>query len=451
MHKEVSIRVNRVTKGSESENKMKKRNRRLALGLVFLLAAQLLCGCSASPTQETDVGKIQTQKNNVQESEVQQMEESSAAVSNTSWHQPEKTIGELAYEHSMELQYADQFAVDYYEDGYVLFTIRDGGRYLLLPSAEEAVETASAADKGILDSLPEDIAVIQDTPQKIYMVATSAMDFFISLDGLDAIHLSGTNASGWYLPAAKEALEKGAIQFAGKYNAPDYELIVSEECDLAIESTMIYHTPEVKEKLEQFGIPVFVERSSYETHPLGRVEWIKLYGALLRKEETANTLFQQEIKELDGIFAEENTGQTVAFFYINSAGYANVRKSTDYVAQMIELAGGKYIFENLGEGENALSTVNMDMEEFYAGAKDADYIIYNSTIDGELDSIEQLLDKSPLLKDFKAVQNGNVWCTGKNLFQETMGLGVMIQDIHTLLTDTSGELEELTYMHRLQP
>ena len=39
---------------------------------------------------------------------------------------------------------------------------------------------------------------------------------------------------------------------------------------------MIYHTPEVKEQLEDFGVPVLVERSSYENHPLGRMEWIKL-------------------------------------------------------------------------------------------------------------------------------------------------------------------------------
>ena len=41
----------------------------------------------------------------------------------------------------------------------------------------------------------------------------------------------------------------------GKYSAPDYELILVQGCDLAVESTMIYHTPEVKEQLEQTGHP----------------------------------------------------------------------------------------------------------------------------------------------------------------------------------------------------
>ena len=68
-------------------------------------------------------------------------------------------------------------------------------------------------------------------------------------------------------------------------------------------------------------------------------------------------------------------------------------KTGDYVSNMIELAGGKYVPEDTGESDNALSTMNMQMEEFYAKAKDADYIIYNSTIDGELSTIDELLAK----------------------------------------------------------
>lgn len=125
-----------------------------------------------------------------------------------------------------------------------------------------------------------------------------------------------------------------------------------------------------------------------------------------------------------------------------------MRKSGDYVAEMIALAGGTYVPQGLAGNENALSTMNMQMESFYAAARDADYIIYNSTIDGELDSLDQLLDKSSLLADFKAVKEGNVWCTEKSLFQETMGLGDMILDIHRILTEK--EPEGLRYMHRLR-
>ncbi|MBR0396656.1 MAG: hypothetical protein IJI10_00145 [Eubacterium sp.] len=49
---------------------------------------------------------------------------------------------------------------------------------------------------------------------------------------------------------------------------------------LALESTKILHTPEVQEMIEDLGIPVMIDRSSYELEVLGRIEWVKLYGAL---------------------------------------------------------------------------------------------------------------------------------------------------------------------------
>lgn len=337
----------------------------------------------------------------------------------------------------MELEYAQQFSVDYYERDYKLITIAGSDRYLVVPEGA-----------GIPGDLPEDITVLQQPMDRIYLVATSAMDLFRSLNAIDRIRLSGTDTAGWYIPEAAQALAEGSMLYAGKYSAPDYELIFSEGCDLAVESTMIYHTPEVKEQLERLGIPVLVERSSYESHPLGRMEWVKLYGALLNQESEAQRIFEETAAALKPVLGQSGTDKTVAFFYITSAGTVNVRKSGDYVAEMIRMAGGQYVPEGLEDNGNALSTMNMDMESFYAAAKDADILIYNSTIDGELERIDQLLEKSCLLADFKAVQSGNVWCTGRNMFQESMALGEMILELHSVLNEDNPQ--GLAYLHHLQ-
>lgn len=347
---------------------------------------------------------------------------------------------ELQFDYSLELAYADQFTVDYYQGGYAKITIGGTDTYLLVPE-----------DAAVPDRLPDTVTVLQQPLNSIYLVATSAMDLFRELDALDAISLSGTDAAGWYIPQARQAMEEGRITYAGKYSAPDYEVILAQDCDLALESTMIYHTPEVKEQLEKFGIPVLVERSSYESHPLGRIEWLKLYAVLLDKEDVAEAYFAQLTDTLSPVLEQPNTGRTVAFFYITSNGAANVRKSGDYIAKSIELAGGQYIFSDLAsEDGNALSTMNMQMEAFYAGARDADILIYNSAIDGEIQTIDQLLAKRPLLKDFQAVKTGNIWCTGKNLFQESLGLGNLITDLHTILTADEPENLQLTYLHHVE-
>lgn len=345
---------------------------------------------------------------------------------------------ELTYTGSMDLVYAEKFAVDYYEDGYALITVNQDMQYLLVPEGMEAPE-----------DLAEGIAVLQQPVDHIYLVASAVMDMFVSMDALDSVRFSGLQESGWYIKEAREAMEAGDILYAGKYSTPDYEQILAEGCGLAVENTMIYHTPEVKEQLENFGIPVLVDYSSYEAEPLGRTEWVKLYGLLIGKEEAAEEAFQSEMEAFQSIQeSEEDIGdeKSVAFFYITANGEANVRKSSDYLAKMIDMAGGEYIFRNLGDEESASSTETMQMEEFYAGAKDADYIIYNSTIDGELSSLDELLAKSPLLKDFKAVESGNVFCTTRDLYQSSMELGTIISDIHSMLTDRT----DMTYIYPLE-
>lgn len=355
-----------------------------------------------------------------------------------SWKTTDHTISkELTYETGMKLDYATEFAVDYYDNGFTLISIADGSRFLL-----------NTEDKEVPQDLADDITVLKAPVSDIYLVASATMDMFCSIGALDSICLSGLTTEKWEIPEAKEAMESGQILYAGKYNAPDYELICSKNCELAVESTMIGHAPEVKENLESFGIPVLVDHSSYEANPLGRTEWVKLYGVLTGKEEEAVKAFEEQKQYVEELSDAEDTGKTVAFFYITTAGTVSVRKSNDYVPKMIDLAGGSYIFENLKGEDNAASSVNMQMEEFYAQAKDADYLVYNSTIDGNLETIEDLLGKSSLFENFKAVKNGNVWCIGQNLYQDTMDTGSIIHDFHEMLT--SEDTDELTYMYRLK-
>lgn len=342
----------------------------------------------------------------------------------------------LTYTHSLDLQYAKQFRVDYYDGGYACICISDGSRCLIVPEHAE-----------IPEGLDADIVVLQQPIQNIYLAATASMCLFDALDGLDAISYSSLQADSWYVDGARQAMENGKILFAGKYSEPDYEMLVSNGCTLALESTMIYHTPDVKEKLQELGIPVLTDWASYETHPLGRTEWIKLYAVMLGKEEEANRLFQEQVEYANSVDAED-TGKTVAFFYLSTSGYAVVRKPGDYLTKMIDLAGGNYIFTDLGGDESASTTVSMEMERFYAAAKDADYFIYNGTLDDTVTSLDELLDKNELLADFKAVQEQNVWCTNKNVYQETTQFGKMIAQMNQIFAGTAED--DLEFFYRLK-
>ncbi len=393
---------------------MRGRKNITIVSCLFLIGLLWLSGCGSPSSDST-------------EKTVQSQTESGQAAPD--WNS-------LKVEKSMELLYAENFSVDYYEGGYKLLQTMDGTKILVVPE-----------DKETPQNVDEETIVLKAPVQNMYLVSSAVMDIFSKLDAIDTLRFSSQTEDNWYVDAARQAMEDGSLVYAGKYSKPDYELIVSEGCSLAIENSMIFHSPEVIEMLESFDIPVLVEYSSYESHPMGRVEWIKFFGALVDKEDEAQRIFDEQIDILDSVTANENTGKTVAFFYITSNGLVQVRQSNDYIPKMIELAGGKYIFENLGDSESKRSTMNMQVEEFYNGAKDADYIIYNSTIDGELSSVDELIDKCPVLADFKAVKDGNVWCTTNDMYQQSMSIGYMIKDIHSMLSD--GDEEDMTYLFRL--
>lgn len=362
---------------------------------------------------------------------------------------PAKTAAApLTYDHSMELSYAENFAVDYYEGGYKLLTTQlNGDRILIVPKHQQVPEDTEALVSPSAEGKPGKLIVLQEPVKNLYLVASSVMDMFAQLDSMDAISMCGLKEEDWYIPAAKQAMKDGTLLYAGKYSQPDYELLLSQNCSMAIENSMIYHTPEVMEKLDEFGIPTLVEYSSYEEHPLGRVEWVRFFGALLDQEEKADQLFEKQKEALKRVEAEESTGKTVAFFYITSNGLVQVRQSTDYIPKMIELAGGKYVFENLGDPDSRRSTVNLQLEDFYEGAQDADFLVYNTTIDRQVQTLEDLLKKCSLLKDFKAVKNHQVWCTTEDMYQQSMSAGNLIEDFHRMLT---GDDKETRYLYRLK-
>ena len=306
--------------------------KRIFCALLAALTALALCACGAAQDSE------------------------SGGQASLSW-------GELSFEETMPLRYAEQFSVSYAGEGYKFITIGKDQEFLLV---------AEGAD--VPSGVPETVTVLQQPLDEIYLVASAAMDSFARLDAVGCVRFSGRRESDWCIGKAQQAMRSGELLYAGRYSEPDYELILSKGCDLALENTMIYHSPEVVEQFETLGIPVLVEMSSYESEPFGRMEWVKLYGALLGKEDEATALFDEKMDSVSGVLDAEPTEKTVAFFYVTSNGAVNVRKSADYVAKSIAMAGGQYVAFDDSTEENAQSAVTVQMETFYAGAHDADVL-----------------------------------------------------------------------------
>lgn len=353
---------------------------------------------------------------------------------------------------------ATQYHISRYRDakgkeGYICLSFSDGNRYLLIPKggaipAKLKSEIDSKKSHGGNVRTKDGLIILKKPLKNLYLAASGAMSHFVVLDAMNDLLFTGTRQNDWYIDEAKAAMKDGTLLFAGKYSEPDYESLLKYKTSLAIENTMILHTPDVKEKLETVGIPVMIDLSSYETTPLGRAEWIKVYGILLGKEKEANAFFKAQKEQIQSVSREKSTGLTVAFFYLDSQGRAVVRKSDDYIPKMIQMAGGNYIFKDL-KSQNSSShsgTVTMSLEKFYQDAADADILIYNAAIESPLKSVADLTQKNALFKKFKAVKDDRVWCSEPSMYQASDSTAQIIGDFHKALSGST----DTVYLRKLQ-
>ena len=353
----------------------------------------------------------------------------------------------LQYLSKDENEYAKCFAICRYENGYAVLAVDDGRRYLIVPEGAEIPERTA-----------EDLIILHQPLDRIYLAASAVMCQFDEIGAVGNVILSGLEKDGWYIEAAREAMEKGTLEYGGKYSAPDYERIVAAGVNLAVESTMIHHTPKVQEKLEKLGIPVMIDRSSYESEPLGRAEWVKVYGLVTGHEEEAASAFEEQkgyVEEIlkntepDSVDSFQNTEQaqqkTVAIFSINSTRQVVTRGAGDYFGKMVEIAGGTLSTPATDAGR---ATQTVSMESFYAAAEQADILIYNASIEDAPENLQQMCAKDSILTQFRAVQEGNVWCMRSSLYQNASRTGAIIRDLHAIV---AGEAEDETeFFYRLK-
>jgi len=240
----------------------------------------------------------------------------------------------FTYSGSVTLDYAKNFTIDEYECGMKLISVPlTGQSLLLLPQGHDMPEL-------LPENISDNVIILQTPISKTLVSTTPVMSLVNRVGALDKVPLTTYDVNEWYIDSVRAAMESGKLTFAGDYKALDFETLANLQPELSIFSTMIYDVPEVSAKLAELKIPVFIDYSTFENHPLGRTEWIKLYGALYGYEDEAAIAFDEQKNIVEGLNAGEIGDKTVSIFYISSKGNIYVRNSGDYIAKMVELAGG---------------------------------------------------------------------------------------------------------------
>lgn len=322
--------------------------------------------------------------------------------------------------------------------------------WLLLP---EGVDKVSGAPAGI------NIMTFRDR-QNIMVSSASTMALINAMDALSKVPMTTADTT-WRIQEIKDAIDKGTVKEVGKYSKPDYEQIISigaeKHVTFAVFSTMLDSVPDVYDQLTKTcNLRIMRDQSSYESHPLGRTEWIKIYGEIFDMRDKSDAVFNGQVEILNETTSKINVPEaerkTVLIFYTTSTKDTfYVRNAADYVTELVNLGGGKQVAE-IGPGKSG--NTKMTQESFIQECSQADYVLYNWTsgASGVKDeSLQGLIDArlGDWFKDFKAYKEGNVWRTSNDFYQKMDKMGEMVADIYKMLYGENVS-DTLTYVNRLK-
>lgn len=139
--------------------------------------------------------------------------------------------------------------------------------------------------------------------------------------------------------------QSGKIVDFGSSMSPDIEKIITVSPDAILLSP--FNNSGGHGGLDKLGIPI-VECADYmESDPLGRAEWIKLYGILFGKESEADSIFSKVTETYTQIEkeAQQETGSHPSLLYgLDNGGSWFIPGGKSYMAKMFASAGANYIF-----------------------------------------------------------------------------------------------------------
>ena len=198
-------------------------------------------------------------------------------------------------------------------------------------------------DSPLPDKLPQG-TVVRTPVENIIMYSTIHASIWEELDALENVagicepeYLTSQNA--------KQMLAEGKIQDCGMAASPNVERIIDIEGKFIVASPFENGGYGQAEKL---GIPIFESADYMENHPLGRVEWMKVFGLLSGKEEVADSLFRSTEDNYNSLkaLAAEVAGKPRIMSERKYGSSWFIVGGASYIAQMYKDAGADYIFSD---------------------------------------------------------------------------------------------------------
>jgi iron complex transport system substrate-binding protein len=327
-----------------------------------------------------------------------------------------KTIEKEQASIESNVTYATGFKIEALDNGIKKLTDGENQELLLIPNGQ---------------TIPfgyESIPQIEVPVKKVVILSVTFGALMRPLGVLGSVVGSGTMPDELYIEEMKQGYASGQIKYVGggTMGAPDFEAIQMLKPDVVFCSTGYPDWLEYYEKMKTMGLNVVVCNDYLEVDPLARLEWIKFIAAFYEKDSLANSYFEGVVKRIDDIETQVTASSRFVSVLWASIfmGSCYVSNGNSYVAKMIDMAGGDYVFKDIPGSD----TSSISLEELYARGKNANVFIYAST-PPYINSIKEITDNNPVLADLPTIISGEVYYFQPWYFQISDKPDEIIQDL----------------------
>ena len=264
--------------------------------------------------------------------------------------------------------------------------------------------------------------------------------------------VSGTDLI--YNMSVRKAIDNGVIREIGYDESTNRELLVDLAPDVIIAYGIGGESAAGQGKLSELGLTVMFNADYLEDDPLGKAEWIRVFGALFCQQQKADSVFTAATTEYTKISNEvaEKAGSTPSILLgLPWKDSWFISPGNSYISRLIHDAGGKYLWH---ETQSAFS-MPYNLENVYIRAVNADYWL-NPGSASSLADIEAADYRLKLLPVFETgmVYNNNrrVTPSGANDYWKTGTVrpGLILKDIAKIINKELFREDSLFFYRKLE-
>ena len=255
--------------------------------------------------------------------------------------------------------------------------------------------------------LSSDIMAIPVPIESCVCMSTTYLPAIQMLGKEDAVKaVSGTRFI--YDSLYRSRADRGLIADIGAETAPDYELILSLKADVVFAYGIEGSDNSYIEKLRKLGQKVLVINDYLESSVVGRLEYLKLFGTLLGRKDTADSLFNLKkdryhdlASRYSAMAGDNRAADLQVLVNMPFKGIWYVPGKDSYMYELVTAAGGSIL--GASDGESASSRESL--ERMYTLAKKADAWIHLNSAR----TAGEVVSENPMFKNIPAVKRGALY------------------------------------------